>query len=194
MMYDWIDYVDWRDSRCDVYDICARGESMNGQDVLFSSASVEWGTPQYIFDALDGEFHFTLDAAASPNNAKCAKWYGEQLDGTFIDGLEQDWRGEVAWINSPYSRQDNLPWARKIYEEAKRGTHITALVAARVDTIWFNKYYAYANEIRFVQGRIKFVQDGKLNSAPFPSAIVIFRGDVNTEPYVNVAQWKQPKM
>jgi phage N-6-adenine-methyltransferase len=167
---------------------------IQGQDTLFSSASVEWGTPQYIFDALDKEFGFTVDAAASPGNAKCARWYGKQRDGSFVDGLKQDWSGEVVWINPPYSRQDNLPWARKIYESAKLGATVVGLVPARVDTRWWNQYYAYANDVRFVEGRIPFVQKGKDNGATFPSAIIIFQGDVNSEPYQHVTQWKQPKI
>lgn len=43
--------------------------------VMFSSAKNDWETPQDLFDELDREFHFTLDAAASPSNAKCAKYY-----------------------------------------------------------------------------------------------------------------------
>jgi phage N-6-adenine-methyltransferase len=161
--------------------------------VLFSSMSVEWETPQYIFDALNKEFGFTLDAAASPKNAKCAKWYGLQSDGTFIDGLAQDWSGEVVFVNPPYSRDDNLPWARKIYNEACKGVTVVGLVPARTDTKFWCRYYAYANEIWFIEGRVRFIQEGKNNGATFPSAIVVFRGKPNSEPYQCVKMWKQPK-
>lgn len=47
------------------------------------------------------------------------------------------------------------------------------LIPARTDTRWFHEYvYPYA-EIRFIKGRLKF--GNSLNSAPFPSMIVIFR-------------------
>lgn len=56
---------------------------------LFSSVKMDWATPQAFFDALDAEFHFTLDPCASVGNAKCGKFY------TIADnGLEQDWAGE----------------------------------------------------------------------------------------------------
>lgn len=165
---------------------------MQGQEAIFSSASVEWGTPQYIFDALDDEFHFTLDAAANPDNTKCRQWYGLQSDGTYVDGLKQDWSGTI-WVNPPYSRSDNPRWAKKIYEEACKGTTIVALVAAKTETQHFTDYYAYAHEIRFVKGRVKFIQNGKDNSAPFPSAIVVFRGKPNDKPYQCVKLWEQPK-
>jgi phage N-6-adenine-methyltransferase len=165
---------------------------MQGQDVLFSSASVEWGTPWYIFNALDDEFHFTLDAAASPANAKCAQWFGLQPDGTFIDGLKQDWQDNVVFVNPPYGNKHNLSWARKIYEEASKDVTVVGLVPARTDTRFWCRYYAYAHEIWFIEGRVKFVLDGKYNSATFPSAIVVFRGKPNDEPYKCVRLWKQP--
>lgn len=39
---------------------------------------------------------------------------------------------------------------------------------------WHNHVIASGAEVRFLRGRLKF--GGHSNSAPFPSAIVIFRG------------------
>ena len=39
--------------------------------VMYSSKSDLWETPQEIYDALDKEFGFMLDACALPENAKC---------------------------------------------------------------------------------------------------------------------------
>lgn len=55
--------------------------------------------------------------------------------------------------------------------EAK--TTVVCLVPARTDTKWWHDYAMKASEIRFVKGRLKF-GDSK-NSAPFPSAIIVFR-------------------
>jgi len=41
----------------------------------YMSNRMDWETPQSLFDELDREFHFTLDAASSDANAKCAKHY-----------------------------------------------------------------------------------------------------------------------
>jgi hypothetical protein len=39
---------------------------MNGKDtILFSKASDEWSTPGWLFDLLDKEFQFHVDAAAT---------------------------------------------------------------------------------------------------------------------------------
>lgn len=54
---------------------------------LFSSDDECWETPQSLFDELDREFHFTLDAAATPDNAKCARFYTPQ-----DDALKQSWQ------------------------------------------------------------------------------------------------------
>lgn len=55
---------------------------------LLSSQTDEWATPQALFDELNGTFHFTLDPCATPENAKCAKFYTKEQDG-----LKQDWGG-----------------------------------------------------------------------------------------------------
>ena len=55
---------------------------------LFTSNTDEWATPQDFFDALDKEFHFSLDVAATKENAKCAKFYTAE-----DDGLQKSWGG-----------------------------------------------------------------------------------------------------
>jgi hypothetical protein len=39
------------------------------RNVHFRSQSCEWSTPPELFRELDQEFHFTLDACATPENA-----------------------------------------------------------------------------------------------------------------------------
>ena len=43
---------------------------MINTNLMFSSKSDDWETPQYIFDELDSEFHFTLDPCATVFNHK----------------------------------------------------------------------------------------------------------------------------
>ena len=69
-------------------------------ELMFSSKTEEWETPQSFFDALDAEFHFTLDVCSTDENAKCAKHYTKEQDG-----LAQDWTGETVWCNPPYGRE-----------------------------------------------------------------------------------------
>lgn len=63
---------------------------------------------------------------------------------------------------------------RKAYEESRRGVTVVCLLPLRTDTRWWHDCVMKASEIRFIRGRLHF--DGHKNGAPFPSAIVVFRG------------------
>jgi phage N-6-adenine-methyltransferase len=134
--------------------------------VHFSSNSVEWGTPQDVFDKLDAEFHFTLDPCATAENAKCKTFYTKS-----DDGLGKPWRGHRVFMNPPYGRVIGS-WMRKAYQEYLVGACVVCLVPARTDTAWWHDF-AMRGEIRFLRGRLKF--SGNKRGAPFPSAVVIFR-------------------
>jgi len=64
----------------------------------------------------------------------------------------------------------------------ERDTLVVALIPSRTDTKYWHYYVMNAKEIRFVKGRLKF-GDGR-NSAPFPSAVVVFDGD-NERPIIS---------
>lgn len=136
-------------------------------DLMFSSRSNEWATPQAFFDALNKEFHFTLDPCCTHENAKCEKHFTAAEDG-----LKQSWAGETVFCNPPYGRELPL-WIKKCAESAGGGTTVVMLIPARTDTRAFHQYIYGKAEIRFIQGRLKF-NDGK-QPAPFPSMVVIFK-------------------
>ena len=137
-------------------------------DVMFSSKTDQWATPQDFFDELNEEFKFTTDVCADETNHKC-DYYFSKKDS--IDGLKMDWTGRC-WMNPPYGREIGL-WVKKASEEVKRGVPlVVCLLPARTDTKWFHEYIYGKAEIRFIKGRLKF-GDSK-NSAPFPSMVVIF--------------------
>jgi phage N-6-adenine-methyltransferase len=135
---------------------------------MFSSNDMTWETPQWLFNKLDKEFNFTLDVCALPETAKCKNYYTPQ-----IDGLKQDWEDNICWMNPPYGREVGV-WIEKAYKESLKGAIIVCLIPSRTDTKYWHDYCMKTNEIGFVKGRLKF-GDSK-NSAPFPSAIVIFNG------------------
>ena len=58
-------------------------------DVMFSSKSMDWATPQGFFDDLDKEFHFTLDPCADRFNHKCARYFTKE-----DNGLLRSWGGK----------------------------------------------------------------------------------------------------
>ena len=49
--------------------------------IHFSSKTVEWSTPQEVFEELDEEFGFTLDPCATDENAKCNRYFTREDDG-----------------------------------------------------------------------------------------------------------------
>jgi len=80
-------------------------------EVMFSSATVNWSTPQQFFDRYNQKYQFTLDVCALPENAKCPVYFTPD-----DDGLKQTWEG-VAWMNPPYGRE--IPkWIEKAFQEA----------------------------------------------------------------------------
>ena len=136
------------------------------QPVQFWHRSDEWETPQEIFHPLHAEFAFTLDVAAFPHNAKCERFFSPAQDG-----LKQQWQG-VCWMNPPYGLAPR-EWIRKAHESALAGATVVCLVPARTDARWWHDYVIPHAEIRFIRGRIRF--GNSPNSAPFPSAVVVFR-------------------
>lgn len=137
-------------------------------DALFSSEKSDWETPEWLFKQLDEEFDFGLDAAANSLNAKCDLYIGEQRNA-----LTADWSGlGTVWLNPPYGRHIGQ-WIEKAYRESQKGITVVVLVPARTDTAWWHDWAMRAQEIRFIRGRLKFV--GAASSAPFPSAILIFK-------------------
>lgn len=132
---------------------------------VFSSDLNDWETPRWLFDLLNKEFEFTLDVCATPENAKCKRYYTPD-----DDGLEQAWKG-TCWMNPPYGRAIKA-WMAKARESALDGATVVCLVPARPDTSWWWDNCIDA-EIRFIKGRLEFV--GGKTSAPFPSAVIVMR-------------------
>jgi phage N-6-adenine-methyltransferase len=139
-------------------------------DSWYTSNADDWGTPQKLFDELNEEFGFTVDVCANEHNFKVENYFDKEQDG-----LNQVWDG-VVWCNPPYGRTIKL-WMQKAYETWRGGgVTVVCLVPARTDTVWWHEYAAKGSEIRFIKGRLKFERPGlKSDSAPFPSAIIIFR-------------------
>lgn len=160
--------------------------------VLFSSARDDWRTPPELFAKLDAEFNFDVDAAASIDNTLC-KWFwgpiGDSEGGR--DAIAVNWstsapmlgRPPVCYCNPPYSRGMQKHFIAKAALERLRGVTTVMLIPARTDTKAFHAFIWDAEkhqprkgvEVRFLPGRIKFV--GAKHGAPFPSMIVVFRGE-----------------
>lgn len=143
-------------------------------NALFSSKDQTWETPIELFNKLNQVFEFDLDVCAIPETAKCNNYFTPQ-----VDGLSQKW-GDHCWMNPPYGREQ-IKWITKAYEESKNNNAtVVCLIPARPDTkVWHNVVFKYAKAICFIKGRLKF--GGSKDSAPFPSALVIFGNELNQE-------------
>src|SRR5438105_2207237 len=114
------------------------------QSVHFSSATCEWATPQWLFEALDAEFGFTLDPCATAENAKCGKHFTKERDG-----LAQSWDNETVFMNPPYGAVI-AAWMRKAFESSQRGALVVCLIPARTDTGWWHQF-AMRGEVRLLK-------------------------------------------
>ena len=125
----------------------------------------DWGTPPDLFARLHTEFDFTIDAAASPDNALLPRYWTREQDAVL-----QHWHGERVYCNPPYGREA----AAFIRKAASMEAECTVLLLpSRTDTaIWHDCIFGKA-EVRFLRGRLKF--RGAKNGAPFPSAVVVFK-------------------
>lgn len=60
-------------------------------DIMFSSKTDEYATPQDLFDELNNEFNFNLDPCSTKENHKCNNFYTKE-----DDGLHKNWGGTDA--------------------------------------------------------------------------------------------------
>lgn len=127
------------------------------------SKTDKWGTPPELYKTLDDEFGFTHDP--------CPLDWKEGDE----DGLTSEW-GHSTFCNPPYSQV--AKWIEKAHQEWKKGKTIVMLINAVTDTIAFHKYIYNQAEIRFIKGRVKFIDPSnpdKKQPSPKPSMIVIFK-------------------
>ena len=138
---------------------------------LFTSDKNYWETPQDFFDELHEKYEFTLDAAATDENAKLPNYYTVE-----DDALKQKWEGRV-FVNPPYGREIKH-WVEKAYKESLEPYNecVVMLIPSRTDTIYWHEYiFGKAKDIDFLKGRLKFEIDGEpRDAAPFPSALITY--------------------
>lgn len=141
-------------------------------------------TPLSLWEPLNEEFHFNLDAAASGENKLCkAHW------NTRVSGLENSWFAYNVWCNPPYS--DIRPWVEKAHEEMRKYSKrviVMLLPANRTEQSWwqdliepFRDRTDGCLETRFLRGRLRFdtpdtpYTDPRGNRPPFGCVLLIWR-------------------
>lgn len=113
-------------------------------------------TDPTVFAELHERFAFTIDAAASPHNAKLPKFW--TVDD---DGLAQNWTGERVWCNPPYS--NIRPWVEKASAEVDAELIVMLLPANRTEQGWWQDLIEPHRDdggrlrCEFLRGRMRFI-------------------------------------
>jgi phage N-6-adenine-methyltransferase len=137
-----------------------------------------WRTPPELFNVLDEEFEFDLDAAASEANKLCPVCITAENDALTTEWLWNGHRDATSsvWCNPPYTLIG--PFVKRAYEQSQEH-HITTvvLIPTYSDPKYWRDYICKSHEIRHLVGRLQFLDENgmKKQSARFPSSVIVFK-------------------
>lgn len=117
----------------------------------------DWRTPPALFKVLNSEFKFTLDAAASKDNALAPRYMSLPCTGerSCMCGLCSAWSGTV-FLNPPYGF-GLQSWMHKCIREAEAGATVVALVPSATEAYWYQLAMCTVDEERRLVRRISFL-------------------------------------
>jgi phage N-6-adenine-methyltransferase len=167
----------------------------NETRALTATGKDDWLTPPAVLEALNAEFRFSLDAAASGPGPLGLRWLGP--GGEAPDALECSWAnhadvGGSVWLNPPYSRAAGRghgikTWHREAnLQSLAHSLEVVVLCPPHPARGWFQKYAIHADEVRVFKSRIAFIDPETLTPVKGntqDSCLVIYR------PHVPVAGW-----
>lgn len=157
----------------------------------------EWQTPQDLFDKLNKEFDFILDAACDSNNCKCFAGFQKDIGLDALIECWTDYTKSSIWMNPPYSKPNLYDFCKKAYEESQKGCVVVGLLPLDCSTKWFKEFVMKADEIRFLSKRVKFInpETRKPGGSPaFSSIIVIWKlcnsfEEMLIKPTISMYEW-----
>lgn len=119
------------------------------------------------FAPLQARWHFTVDAAASSDNARLQRfWTAED------DALGLSWRAERVWCNPPFSNLE--AWTAKAWREHYDGCQLIVMLlpANRTEQGWWQRNIEPLRDCRmglrveFLPGRMRFLRNGATDIKP----------------------------
>ena len=114
-----------------------------------------FATPQSLYDVLNAEFQFALDAAATAESAKCALYITPEEDALTVNWKQRS-GGNPIFLNAPFHR-DILPeFVRKAYEESQTGLVVVCVLPYYKSYPWYRNYVNEYAEVRQIQGTVVF--------------------------------------
>lgn len=117
-----------------------------------------WCTPPEIYHALNREFHFVGDVAASDANHLHHCYLTEKEDALSPDTIwDFEFQDGYVWCNPPYS--NIMPWVKKAQQGNEMGdVGVVMLVPADTSVGWFRQAIEDVTEVRFITGgRLSFI-------------------------------------
>lgn len=115
-------------------------------DVVFSSKSIYWETPRNLFDALNAEYQFDVDIAASNRSHMLPRYFTPEQDA-----FKQILSGLSVWCNPPYDNQ--TAWL-ELCETAKVACFLIPARTGRLD--WHSHIFG-RHPVLMLKGRLKFL-------------------------------------
>jgi site-specific DNA-methyltransferase (adenine-specific) len=144
-----------------------------------SSLDDRFQTPRWLFDVLNNDYAFRLDACAEKEVAKCADFFRPKQDA-----LRQGWaKFGIVFCNPPYNWHQLERWVVKGFDEAQMGATVVMLLPYFKSYSWFRYVVIPFAEIRQIQGLVIYPgygnQKGKCagnrGGRPFDSVVAVFR-------------------
>ncbi len=155
-----------------------------------------WRTPDDLYQSLDAEFGFTIDAAANEHNHKCAVWYGPGseycTDTLDVMRLWPPFVREMAraniWLNPPFTLlAEFTEWANcaAVYGH----TVVMVMPAHKTGMPWWHRWVRcdcvtqcgigerHKADLRFLLGRTAYVPPPGIpaSSPAFSSMVAVYR-------------------
>lgn len=136
----------------------------------------DWGTPRDLFEKINSVLRFSLDAAASADNALCENYVTAEQDFLSMsrDEIEGKRSGGWIWCNPPYGKRGCGAWVKKL----KHYTSVMVLLPASVGAKWFEDVWDYYDYVFIFNRRLIF--EGAPAPAMFDSCLAI-NGDISAE-------------
>jgi phage N-6-adenine-methyltransferase len=138
-----------------------------------------WGTDPDVFNALNKEFNFGIDIAASKENALLPVFFTKEDNALSIDWSTyfRTLGTKSVWCNPPYGKGYIKQFFNKAIEQKAKGVTSVFLVPATLDAQWLP--VNEISEIRIITGgRLSFyhpITGKKINGNTKGSMLVIFR-------------------
>jgi len=139
------------------------------QNSLFNFANEkmttnDYYTPKWLFDAMGLEFD--IDVAAPKQGIPwipARQWFSQENDG-----LAQDWKNQLVWMNPPFSNV--TPWVQKFIEN---NNGIALLVVSR--SRWFAELWEKSDAVMATPADLKFERpDGNAKAISFQTFLFAF--------------------